>query len=143
MASGPFVRDVEHWLLRLSSDEWIQAALTELRQAERAFSLRDSVAGMTGLRRACGMALNGALVVSPRESWGRTYVQHLEGLSAQAQVPASVREAARLVLDAQPPASGLAALRSQAMDQRLLDAARTVMAHAYAVVYGSQGREVE
>ncbi len=136
-----FQRDPAHWLHRLSPDEWIGAALGELRQAETALGLRESRGLVAGVKRATGMALNAALAVRPRGEWGRTYVEHLRGLAADARAPAEVRAAARLVGETPLPTSGLVALRSRPRDEALVEAARTVMAHAYAVVHGSRTRE--
>ncbi len=139
--SEAFVRDPSHWLYRLSPDEWIATAMSELRRAEVAFESKDSQGLVAGAKRAAGMALNAALVVRPRDAWGRTYVEHLVGLAGDRRAPRAVREAADLVTRTLPPSSGLIALRSKQRDEALLEAARTVMAHAYAVVYGSQTRE--
>jgi len=139
--SEAFQRDPSHWLHRHSPEEWIGAALGELRNAELALEVRDSTGLVAGAKRAAGMALNAALVVRPRDGWGRTYVEHLVGLGADSRAPAAVREAAQLVERTQPPSSGLVALRSKKADESLLEAVRTVMAHAYAVVYGSRTRE--
>ena len=98
------------------------------------------------------MALNGALVVVPNESWGRTYIEHLQFLAALAnesatarpdvvvEVPGEVAEAARALLEAQAQAGVLVMLQSPQAGQGLLDAARTVMAHAYALIHGSTGK---
>jgi hypothetical protein len=134
----PFVKDPNHWIFRLSPEEWVRAAQRELGAAERAFGAHNARAGHAGARRAAGMALNGALIVEPDAAWGRTYVEHVAALARGAgeagRVPASVREAARFLVEAPAPGGGLVALRSRAADERLLEAARTVMAHAYARV---------
>jgi HEPN domain-containing protein len=139
-SSEAFRRDPSHWLYRLSPEEWIAVALRELRKAEVAFGVRDSQGLVAGAKRAAGMALNAALLVRPRETWGRTFVEHLSGLADDPLAPPSVREAAQVVGQTQAPSSGLIALRSRQGDEVLLEAARTVMAHAYAVVYGAQTR---
>src|SRR5262249_47300797 len=64
---GEFVRDPSHWLRRLSPDEWIRAALGELGRAEAAYGHGNARAGSAGVKRAAGMALNGALLVQPDE----------------------------------------------------------------------------
>jgi hypothetical protein len=43
----------------------------------------------------------------------------------------------------EPGAHGLALLRVPSEDERLLEATRTVMAHAYAIIYGRAGRLAE
>jgi HEPN domain-containing protein len=133
---GEFRRDPDHWLLRLSPDEWIRAALGELARAERAWAQRgDTRSGATGAKRAAGMALNGALIVEPDEQWGRTYVEHLEALAVDRRVPEAVRAASRRVLDAGAPLeSQLVSLRTPRAHEPVVDAARDVIAHAWAVV---------
>lgn len=129
-----FVRDPGHWLLRLSPDEWISAALGELGRAEAAYAKNDPRAGVVGAKRAAGMALNGALLVEPNEAWGRSYVQHVQAVAKDDGVPKAVREACVTLLESKAPGSDLLGLRSKAGDARVLEAARDVMAHAYAVV---------
>lgn len=129
-----FARDDSHWLFRLAPGEWVQAALTELRHAQEAYGRRDARAGLAGARRAAGMALNGALVVEPNDAWGRSYVDHVAALAEDASAPEAVRAACRVLREAMAPGSGVLALRSKAADERVLEAARDVMAHALAVV---------
>lgn len=126
--------DPDHWLHKLSAREWIQAALGELRATEEAYRAGNARGGHAGARRAAGMALNGALVVEPREAWGRSYMEHLAALVKDASVPDEAREAARLLVETPAPGAGLVLIRTKSGDERLLEAARTVMAHAYAVV---------
>ena len=59
-----FVRDENNWLLKLSPDEWIRAAMGEIRRAEEAYARKNGRAGLAGARRAAGMALNAALITS-------------------------------------------------------------------------------
>lgn len=140
MPAPPFVRDETHWLYKLSPDEWIRAALADLRRAEQAYQLNDARAGLTGAKRAAGMALNGALIVEPDEAWGRSYVDHVTALGRDAAVPARVREACRELTESAPPASSkLVTLRTSFTDQRVLEAARDLIAHAYAVVKRHEG----
>lgn len=131
---GPFVRDPGDWLRRLSPDEWIAAAMGELGRAEAAYARNDARAGVIGAKRAAGMALNGALLVEPNDGWGRSYVQHVEAVAKDDGVPGAVREACAILLESKAPGSDLLGLRSKAGDARVLEAARDVMAHAYAVV---------
>lgn len=128
------------WLTRHSPGEWIKVAIGELERARAAFETRDPAAGIAAARRAAGMALNGALCVRPNERWGRKYVEHLKALVVDAEAPREVQEAARRLLEAHPPSGSIVALRTRSEEERLLEAARTVMAHAYAVVHGSLGR---
>jgi HEPN domain-containing protein len=129
-----FEREPEHWLRRFGPDEWIQASLAQIRVAEHAYMRNDAAAGLAGCKRAAGMALNGALIVEPNEAWGRSYVDHIAALRNDVTVPEAVRAACALLLDTHPPSSDVLSLRSKAADTRVLDAARDVMAHAYAVV---------
>jgi hypothetical protein len=131
---GEFTRDPGDWLRRFSPDEWIRAALGELRRSGEAYARGDARGGSVGLKRAAGMALNAALLVEPDDGWGRTYVEHLEALSVDERVPDAVRVACRAVLDAKPPGSGIVSLRTPRAHERELDAARDVIAHAWAVV---------
>lgn len=136
-----FVRDASHWLFKFDADEWIRAAMGELRRAEDAFKSRNARGGLAGARRAAGMALNGVLVVEPNEAWGRSYVDHLLALAREADVPARVREACAILNDASPPGpASLVTLRTSSADERILEAARDVVAHAYAVVKRHEGK---
>jgi HEPN domain-containing protein len=129
-----FEKDPGHWLTRLSPNEWIQAGLGELRRAEARLRANNPSAALAGCKRAAGMALNGVLIVEPHESWGRTYVDHVSALSADASVPDRVRAACKELVLSRPPGVDLLTLRSPRSDERMLDAARDVMAHAYAVI---------
>lgn len=86
------------------------------------------------------MALSGAMAAHFRD-WGRTYADHLRALSRDEDAPAAVRSAAATLtevpLDKLP---GFARLTSPSDSARWIDAAKTVMAHAYAIVHGSTGR---
>ena len=97
-----FTRDKAHWLRRLSPNEWIAAAMGELSRAEKAWAAGSARAGVVGLKRAAGMALNGALLVEPDDAWGRTYVEHVQALARDEKVPEAVRGACRTVLEARP-----------------------------------------
>ena len=127
-------RDPEHWLRKLTAREWVQAGVGEFERATAAYRDRNARAGHAGARRAAGMALNGALRVAPDESWGRSYMEHLGAVARSEHVPAEVRAAAALLVETPAPGGALVALRSPGHDDRLLEAARTVMAHALAVV---------
>ncbi|HRG95507.1 MAG TPA: hypothetical protein PLR99_04600 [Polyangiaceae bacterium] len=132
--SPTFVRDEGHWLYRFSASEWIRAAQAELGRAERAYASGDGRGGLAGARRAAGMALNGALVVAPAPSWGRTYVEHLVALRREPAVPEAVREAAGVLVDATPPGPRLVVLRTKGTTERVVEAARDVIAHAFTVI---------
>lgn len=128
------------WLARLTPDAWIRQGLGELSRAEQRLKAHERTAGVLGLRRAAGMALNGALCVAWRP-WGRTYVDHLRAVASDEAAPPAVRDAAKLLdqvpLDRQP---GVVRLTPPSESARWVEAAKTVMAHAYAVVHGSAGR---
>lgn len=129
-----FSRDPGHWLFRLSPEEWIQASLAELRRAEAAYAKNDAAAGLAGCKRAAGMALNGALIVEPNDAWGRSYVDHLRALAKDDGVPSAVREACAVLLETKPPGGDVLGLRTKRGDARVIEAAKDVMAHAYAKV---------
>ncbi len=135
----PFVRDEGHWLHKLSPDEWIRAAMGELARAEQAYAKKNGRAGLAGARRAAGMALNGALSVEPNEAWGRSYGDHLHAVAKDASSPPRVREACKILLDTPLPGGEIVALRTASADERVLEAARDVTAHAYAIVKRHEG----
>jgi len=132
----PFVRDDAHWLFKLSPDEWIRAAMGELRRAEQAYERKNGRAGLAGARRAAGMALNALLIVQPNEAWGRSYMDHLLALRRDEAVatPARVREACAILVETPLPGGELVAIRTSTANERVLEAARDVIAHAYAMV---------
>lgn len=130
----------EGWLERLSPEEWLRAGMNELSRAESARARRDVPAMLAGLKRAAGMALNGALRRVPEPAWGRTYVEHLRGLAEDDSAPEAARSAARALAEAELPSGPIVALRTPSVDAALVEATQTVMAHAYAVVHGRAGR---
>jgi hypothetical protein len=141
------LREVENeaaspsWLTRLSPEEWLRQGLTELGRAEARVVSHDRAAAVLGLRRAAGMALNGALAVRPRD-WGRTYVEHLRAIALDSDAPEAVRQAAQLLNEIQlDKLPNVVRLTPPSESARWVDAAKTVMAHAYAVVHGSTGRK--
>lgn len=129
----PFERDPAHWLYKLSPDEWLGAALSEMARAEALYKERNAKGGLASARRAAGMALNGALILVPKE-WGRSFVDHLVSLRTDIDAPEAVKDACRVLLETQPPGPTLLTLRSAKGDERVLEAARDVVAHAYAVI---------
>ena len=96
-------RDPDHWLRKYSAKEWIRAGMKELRLAETAYKQRNVRAGLTGCKRAAGMALNAALIVEPNDAWKRTYVEHLSALAKDLRVPDAVSAAARVLLEMPMP----------------------------------------
>lgn len=127
------------WLTRLTPEAWIRQGLAELSRAERLLQAHDRTASVLSLRRAAGMALNGALCVSFRD-WGRTYVEHVRAIATDEAVPSSVQQAAQLLmavpLEREP---NVVRLTPPSEGTRWLEATKTIMAHAYAVVHGSAG----
>lgn len=131
---------VPGWLARLAPQDWIRQGLGELGRAEARLRAHDRTAGVLGLRRAAGMALNGALSIQARP-WGRTYVEHLRAVANDESVPAAVRDAAKLLNDVQVDHQpSIVRLTPPSESVRWVEAAKTVMAHAYAIVHGSAGR---
>ncbi len=93
----PTEADDDHeWLYRYEPREWIRASLTELSKARAGAEQRDAKGLLAGCRRAAGVALNGMLSLTrpPDPSYGRTYMEHLAALAADAQPPAEARAAA-------------------------------------------------
>ncbi len=134
-----FVRDPEHWLFRYSPKEWIRAAMKEMKLAETSYAQRNLRAGVAGCKRAAGMALNAALIAEPNSAWKRTYVEHLQALAKDERVPKAVSDAARAILEAPAPSVSLVILRGPHADDKVLEAARDVIAHAFAVVTRHEG----
>ncbi len=130
------------WLARHSAQGWIDRSLKELALAQQAFAEHQAPAAAAALKRAAGMALNGALCTVPRPDWGRSYVDHLKAVATDSSLPMEVAQAADAILQFAPKPGTLVLLRSPGHDERLVEAARTVMAHAYAVVNGMAGRVV-
>jgi HEPN domain-containing protein len=142
---GTFERDEKHWLFKLSPDEWIRAGQADLRHSEEAYTANNPRAGLAGAKRAAGMALNGALIVEPDDLWGRSYVDHLMALARDTKVPERVRQACRELTastggERMPGAQNLVTLRTTSQEHRILEAARDVIAHAYAVVKRHEGK---
>lgn len=133
-----FKRDKSDWLFKLSPQEWIQAGLVELRRAEEAVSRGELPAAYAGLKRAAGMALNAGLISHPEKAWGRTYVEHLEALQEDTAAPTVVREAAAALTRLKAGPGSLLNLRSRASERRWVEAAKTVMAHGYALAHGAE-----
>ena len=129
-------RDLQHWLYRLTPREWIQTALAELGRGEAAFANRDRKGALACCRRAAGMAMNGALATTDAidERYGRSYMDHIIALGNDARAPEAAREAATLLVQTPLPGGEVVVLRTVGSDERLLEATRTVMAHAYAIV---------
>jgi hypothetical protein len=135
--------DSKAWLGQYSAQGWIERSLKELAVAQQAFEERQPPAAAAAMKRAAGMALNGALCVVSRDDWGRSYVDHLQALAADGSLPRAISEAASAILEFTPQPGKLVFLRSPGQAQRMLEATRTIMAHAYAIVNGNTGRVVK
>lgn len=137
-----FVRQKDHWLFRFSPEEWVFAGVGEAKKADEAYARGDARGGLATARRAAGMALNGVLIVEDeaRASWGRTYMEHLTKLKDDPGAPSAVREAARVLVEEDAGgASKLLTLRRKSAPSPVVEAARDVVAHAYArVVRGTR-----
>lgn len=92
-------RDPNHWLFRLTAPEWMAAAQNELARAREALERADKRKGLFEARRAAGMALNALLVEVPRDAYGRSYMDHLGALAADAAAPDEARRAAAVLLE--------------------------------------------
>jgi HEPN domain-containing protein len=121
------VKDPDHWLYRLTSDEWLHAAENELERARAQLSTKHQRGGVAGTRRAAGMALNAVLAVALDESYGRSYMDHLKTLARDASVPEAIRMAAQSLLDAPLEAQLVQLGRG---DTHLADAAQAIVEHA-------------
>ena len=135
-------RDPDHWLYRLTADEWMAAARNELARASTALARADKRKGLFEARRAAGMALNALLCASPREGYGRSYMDHLTALAADRGAPDDAREAAaRLLEKPKGEAISLVGLRGlgATLDLAPIDDAERVFAHVAAVLRTTSG----
>lgn len=87
-------RRPEHWLYRLTADEWLRAADKELDLCRASFVQKNQRAAVAYARRAAGMALNAVLWHREDPSYGRSYMDHLAALQEDPAAPAEVRAAA-------------------------------------------------
>ncbi len=121
-------RDPDHWLFRLTAEEWLSAARGELSASERALAARQQRTGVTLARRAAGMAWNAVLVESADESgYGRSYMEHLSALARDPSAPAPVRSAAAELLAARLSTEVVQLGRG---DTSLAQRAAVIVAHA-------------
>ena len=129
MASAP-PRDPGHWLHRLTADEWLSAAETELGHCEGALLRRAFRPAVTHARRAAGMAWNAVLVGAPDEKYGRSYMEHVVALANDDGAPAEARQAAATLRDTPPAPPALVTIGRP--DLGPLRAAQTLVAYARA-----------
>jgi hypothetical protein len=131
--------DPSHWLHRLTADEWLAAADTELRHCEEALARRAVRPGVTHARRAAGMGLNAMLAVAEDARFGRSYMDHVVALATGGdkgsddglggdEPPADVRGAAQLLR--QTPAAPPPLITLGKPDLQVLQAARRIVAYA-------------
>jgi len=120
--------DPAHWLHRLTAEEWLAAAATEIGHAEAALARRAARPGVTHARRAAGMAWNAVLTVYPDERAGRSYMEHVVALSGDANLPDEIRAAARSLRDTSTAPPELVRLGKP--DLAPAHAARTILDHA-------------
>ncbi len=124
--------DPAHWLHRLTGDEWLAAATTELEHCAEVLGRRAFRPGVTHARRAAGMAWNAVLALAEDPSFGRSYMEHVVALAKDAGAPDEVRAAAELLRDTPPLPPELITLGKP--DLRVLEAARRIVGHATARV---------
>ncbi len=120
--------DPAHWLHRLTAEEWLAAAATEIGHAETALARRAARPGVTHARRAAGMAWNAVLTVYPDERAGRSYMEHVVALSGDANLPDEIRAAAQSLRDTSTAPPELVRLGKP--DLAPAHAARTILDHA-------------
>jgi HEPN domain-containing protein len=140
---GEFVCDPNSWLYKFSPTEWIRAGLSELSRAEEALANHNVRALSAGCKRAAGMALNAVLIFEPNDAWGRTYVEHLTAIARNPSALSKLREACTILLETSAPSgvstSSIVTLRTPASNLRVVEAAKDVIAHAFAVVKRHEG----
>jgi hypothetical protein len=123
-------RDPEHWLFRLTGEEWHLAAERErtlcLEQLER----RSVRAGVTHARRAAGMAWNAVLWLHEDPRYGRSYMEHIHALADDPALPETVRIAAQQLRSA--PTGPPALIHLGKLDLSVHAAASVILAEARA-----------
>ena len=126
--------DPAHWLHRLTADEWLAAAATELEHCAETLERRAFRPGVTHARRAAGMAWNAVLVLAEDPTFGRSYMEHVVALAKDTGSPDEVRAAAELLRDTPPLPPELITLGKP--DLRVLEAARKIASYAATRVAG-------
>ena len=127
--------DPAHWLHRLTAEEWLAAAATEIGHAEAALGRRAPRPGVTHARRAAGMAWNAVLTRHPDERSGRSYMEHVVALAGDPTVPDEVRAAAERLRDTAPRPPELVTLGKP--DLGPAHDARAILEHARLVLTAS------
>lgn len=126
----PPKKDPTHWLYRLSAEEWLASAETELQHCMDTLRRRAFRPAVTHARRAAGMAWNAVLIESPDERSGRSYMDHVKALAADDHVPDEPRRAATYLRDTPPAPPELVTLGKP--DLALHAAARILVDYARA-----------
>ena len=123
-------QDPSHWLHRLTADEWLAAADTELLHCEQTLGRRAVRAGVTHARRAAGMAWNAVLARAPApdERFGRSYMDHVAALAGDEGSPEEIRAAARALRET--PAAPPQLIAIGRPDLTVLTEARRIVAYA-------------
>jgi hypothetical protein len=129
--------DPSHWLHRLTPDEWLAAADTELAHAAEKLAARAYRPGVTHARRAAGMAWNALLAAAPDLDaqvvrFGRSYMEHVVALAGDQTVESELRAAAQVLRDTPPAPPELITLGKP--DLRALEAARAIVEHVRATI---------
>jgi hypothetical protein len=86
------------------------------------------------------MGLNAMLATQaePDARYGRNYMEHLLALADDATAPSEAREAASTLHRTAMPGGQIVLLRTPGTEPAWIDAARTVIAHAYVSVVKSE-----
>jgi hypothetical protein len=121
-------KDPAHWLYRLSRDEWLASAETELLHCAATLNRRAFRPGVTHARRAAGMAWNAVLVVAFDDRYGRSYMEHIAALAKDDNVTAAAKHAAQYLVNTPPAPPQLITIGKP--DLAPLDAARVVVDYA-------------
>ncbi len=116
--------DTDDWLVRLTCDEWMRAAINEYDRGLESLERRNARQAAVHARRAAGMAINALLRATPDPRFGRSYAEHLVAVATLGEAPSHIAHAAKLlVADA---AKGLVSLGG--IDRGPMTAARAVLA---------------
>jgi hypothetical protein len=91
----------DHWLLRLSADDWMRAAVVEYDRGVEALTSRNARQASVHAVRAAGMAVNAFLRDAPDDRYGRSYAEHLTALAAIVDAPPAVKRAAKVLVSDQ------------------------------------------
>lgn len=122
--------DPTHWLHRLTPEEWLAAADTELGHCEETLGRRAVRAGVTHARRAAGMAWNAVLASAPApdERFGRSYMDHVVALAGDPDASDEVRAAAGVLRET--PATAPSLITIGRPDLTVLIQARRIVGYA-------------